>query len=113
MGILEENKNIEIISWILVVIAGAVKVAVVPFHVWLSKVHGESMTIGSVLLAAIALKVGYVLHVKGLAGVGSVIVTREVSGKTAYKCKSTSGILEGGKMWWIILAILIAGTVWV
>ena len=84
---------LSLVGWLLVMIAGAVKVAVVPFHVWLGKVHGESATVGSVLLAAIALKVGYVLHVKGLAGVGALI--------------------SDSYLWWCLLAVLVAGTVWV
>lgn len=49
-------------SWCLA-LAAAVKVALVPTHVWLGKVHVESSTVGSVLLAGIALKAGWYLHV--------------------------------------------------
>ena len=43
-------------------VSGSMKLAIFPFHVWLSKVHVEASTIGSVLLAAIALKTGFYLH---------------------------------------------------
>jgi len=48
---------------ILIFLSGSIKVALVPFHIWLSKVHVEASTIGSVLLAGIALKSGYYIHI--------------------------------------------------
>lgn len=38
-----------------------VKLAVVPLHVWLGKVHAEASTCGSVLLAGVGLKLGWVV----------------------------------------------------
>lgn len=46
-----------------VMISGGIKAALVPTHVWLGKVHVECSTIGSVLLAGIALKAGWYIHV--------------------------------------------------
>lgn len=46
-------------SGILLGVALGAKLALVPFHVWLGKVHTECSTLGSVLLASLALKVGY------------------------------------------------------
>lgn len=93
----DDSEGIEsilvLVCWCLVGLAGMVKVALVPMHVWLAKVHGESATIGSVLLAGIALKVGFVLHWKGLLGVGALV--------------------SGGSTWWILLGVLVGGTVWV
>lgn len=43
-------------------IAGSIKCALAPFHIWLGKVHTEASTVGSVLLAALSLKTGYYLH---------------------------------------------------
>lgn len=53
---------IHIALW-LIFCSGAVKVALVPFHIWLSKVHVEASTVGSVLLAGVALKSGFYLHI--------------------------------------------------
>jgi NADH:ubiquinone oxidoreductase subunit 4 (subunit M) len=38
-----------------------VKLSVVPLHVWLGKVHAEASTVGSVLLAGVGLKLGWVV----------------------------------------------------
>lgn len=43
-------------------LAGGVKIALVPVHVWLCKVHVECSTLGSVLLAGLAMKSGYYIH---------------------------------------------------
>lgn len=43
-------------------LGGAVKVALVPVHAWLCKVHVECSTVGSALLAGVAMKSGYYLH---------------------------------------------------
>jgi NADH:ubiquinone oxidoreductase subunit 4 (subunit M) len=48
---------------VLVFLSGCVKLSLCPFHVWLGKVHVESSTIGSVLLASVSLKTGFYLHV--------------------------------------------------
>ena len=47
----------------LVCVAACVKLAVVPLHIWLGKVHAEASTVGSVLLAGVGLKLGWVLLV--------------------------------------------------
>jgi NADH:ubiquinone oxidoreductase subunit 4 (subunit M) len=43
-------------------VSGAVKVALVPVHSWLCKVHVECSTVGSTLLAGVAMKGGYYVH---------------------------------------------------
>ncbi len=48
----------EIFIFLLFFIAFAVKTPLVPFHTWLPDAHGEAPTAGSVVLAAILLKMG-------------------------------------------------------
>ena len=62
LDIIEIPNNVIFGIW-LIFISGAIKLAIFPFHVWLGKVHVESPTVGSVLLAAIALKSGFYLHI--------------------------------------------------
>ncbi len=51
---LEDQK----ILWITFFLAFAAKIPVFPFHIWLPEAHVEAPTIGSVLLAALLLKLG-------------------------------------------------------
>jgi len=44
--------------WLSFFIGFAVKIPMVPFHVWLPEAHTEAPTVGSVLLAAVLLKLG-------------------------------------------------------
>ena len=48
----------EIFLFLLFFIAFAVKTPIVPFHTWLPDAHGEAPTAGSVVLAAVLLKMG-------------------------------------------------------
>lgn len=48
----------QIFLFVLFFIAFAVKTPIVPFHTWLPDAHGEAPTAGSVVLAAILLKMG-------------------------------------------------------
>jgi len=49
--------------WVIgVLIGGGIKVALIPGQTWLTKVHVESLTTGSVLLAGTGLKLGLYLH---------------------------------------------------
>ncbi|MEJ5339905.1 MAG: NuoM family protein [Aquificaceae bacterium] len=48
----------EVFMFLLFFIAFAVKTPIVPFHTWLPDAHGEAPTAGSVVLAAILLKMG-------------------------------------------------------
>lgn len=48
----------EMFLWLAFFIAFAVKVPMVPFHIWLPEAHVEAPTAGSVLLAGILLKLG-------------------------------------------------------
>jgi hypothetical protein len=59
--------------------AAGVKLALAPLHVWLGKVHVECSTLGSVLLAGVALKVGYYV---GLLFAGEI--TSYVSASTFF-----------------------------
>ncbi len=50
--------GLEVFIFLLFFIAFAVKTPIVPFHTWLPDAHGEAPTAGSVVLAAILLKMG-------------------------------------------------------
>ncbi|WP_457601130.1 complex I subunit 4 family protein [Hydrogenivirga sp.] len=50
--------GMEVFIFLLFFIAFAVKTPLVPFHTWLPDAHGEAPTAGSVVLAAILLKMG-------------------------------------------------------
>jgi proton-translocating NADH-quinone oxidoreductase chain M len=52
------DSDIEKFIWIAFFIAFAVKVPMLPFHIWLPEAHVEAPTIGSVILASILLKLG-------------------------------------------------------
>lgn len=52
------SENRQILLWFGFFIAFAVKVPMVPFHVWLPEAHVEAPTAGSVFLAAVLLKLG-------------------------------------------------------
>jgi NADH:ubiquinone oxidoreductase subunit 4 (subunit M) len=48
----------QLIGWLFLFLAFAVKVPVYPFHIWLPEAHVEAPTVGSILLAGILLKLG-------------------------------------------------------
>lgn len=48
----------KIIIWLCFFIAFSIKVPIYPFHLWLLEAHVEAPTVGSVILAALLLKVG-------------------------------------------------------
>lgn len=52
------NFNYEKLYWLAFFLSFAVKVPILPFHVWLPEAHVEAPTAGSVLLAGILLKLG-------------------------------------------------------
>lgn len=52
------NAEIKNIMWFCIFIAFAVKVPIVPLHAWLPEAHVEAPTAGSVILAALLLKLG-------------------------------------------------------
>ena len=52
------NHSYEKYYWLAFFLAFAVKIPIVPFHIWLPEAHVEAPTSGSVLLAGILLKLG-------------------------------------------------------
>lgn len=69
--VLNETTNILILSFlfrsytdnlilcVLLLISFAIKIPIIPFHIWLPEAHVEASTEGSVLLAGIILKIGF------------------------------------------------------
>eukprot|EP01098_Paradermamoeba_levis_P010824 TRINITY_DN4565_c0_g2_i4.p2 TRINITY_DN4565_c0_g2~~TRINITY_DN4565_c0_g2_i4.p2 ORF type:complete len:389 (+),score=-54.56 TRINITY_DN4565_c0_g2_i4:313-1479(+) len=55
-----ENKmfNLELLLWLFFFLGFAIKVPMIPFHIWLPEAHVEAPTGGSIILAAILLKFG-------------------------------------------------------
>nr|YP_010620274.1 NADH dehydrogenase subunit 4 [Amplisiphonia pacifica]WAX04310.1 NADH dehydrogenase subunit 4 [Amplisiphonia pacifica] len=49
---------LQLILWILFFLGFAVKIPMVPFHLWLPEAHAEAPTAGSVILAGVLLKLG-------------------------------------------------------
>jgi len=56
--ITEFTKKEEILLWLSFFASFAVKIPIIPFHIWLPEAHVEAPTAGSVLLAGILLKLG-------------------------------------------------------
>lgn len=52
------SKELQLLLWLAFFASFAVKVPMVPFHIWLPEAHVEAPTAGSVLLAGILLKLG-------------------------------------------------------
>jgi NADH-quinone oxidoreductase subunit M len=52
------DNSSQIICWICLMIACAVKIPMIPFHTWLPDAHVQAPTSGSVILAGILLKIG-------------------------------------------------------
>lgn len=50
--------NRQLILWLMFFQGFAIKIPMVPFHIWLPEAHVEAPTIGSVLLAGVILKLG-------------------------------------------------------
>nr|YP_010620044.1 NADH dehydrogenase subunit 4 [Symphyocladia marchantioides]WAX04057.1 NADH dehydrogenase subunit 4 [Symphyocladia marchantioides] len=50
--------NFQLILWLLFFLGFAVKIPMVPFHIWLPEAHAEAPTAGSVILAGVLLKLG-------------------------------------------------------
>lgn len=48
----------QIILWLSFFISFAIKVPMIPFHIWLPEAHAEAPTAGSVILAGVLLKIG-------------------------------------------------------
>jgi len=56
--LIEFSNNRQLILWLGFFIAFAIKVPMIPFHIWLPEAHVEAPTTGSILLAGILLKLG-------------------------------------------------------
>nr|WFG74029.1 NADH dehydrogenase subunit 4 [Cavernulicola chilensis] len=52
------NEYRQLIIWLAFFASFAVKIPIVPFHIWLPEAHAEAPTAGSVILAGILLKLG-------------------------------------------------------
>nr|AHX02463.1 NADH dehydrogenase subunit 4 [Plocamium cartilagineum] len=52
------TEKVQIILWIAFFASFAVKIPMIPFHIWLPEAHAEAPTAGSVVLAGILLKIG-------------------------------------------------------
>nr|YP_010620136.1 NADH dehydrogenase subunit 4 [Melanothamnus gigas]WAX04172.1 NADH dehydrogenase subunit 4 [Melanothamnus gigas] len=50
--------KVQLILWILFFFGLAVKIPMIPFHIWLPEAHAEAPTAGSVILAGVLLKLG-------------------------------------------------------
>ena len=55
---IEFSENRQLILWLCFFIGFAIKVPMIPFHIWLPEAHVEAPTSGSILLAGILLKLG-------------------------------------------------------
>ena len=67
--------NMEYLVWILLSIGFLVKLPIFIFHLWLPEAHVEAHTVGSVILAAVLLKLGlygFIRVVVGLLPVGTI-----------------------------------------
>ena len=54
----EFSETVQILLWIAFFASFAVKIPMIPFHIWLPEAHAEAPTAGSVILAGILLKMG-------------------------------------------------------
>jgi len=57
-------ENYQIILFLFLFLGFAVKVPIVPIHVWLPEAHVEAPTSGSVILAGIVLKLGFYVYMR-------------------------------------------------
>ena len=48
----------QLLLWLMFFVSFAVKLPIVPFHIWLPEAHVEAPTVGSVILAGVLLKLG-------------------------------------------------------
>nr|YP_010227892.1 NADH dehydrogenase subunit 4 [Polymyxa betae]CAG9644869.1 NADH dehydrogenase subunit 4 [Polymyxa betae] len=54
----EFSPDRQLLLWLMFFISFAVKLPIVPFHIWLPEAHVEAPTVGSVILAGVLLKLG-------------------------------------------------------
>ena len=55
---IEFSEKRQILLWLAFFVSFAVKVPMVPVHIWLPEAHVEAPTAGSVILAGVLLKLG-------------------------------------------------------
>lgn len=55
---IEISDQKQLFLWVLTFISFAVKIPMIPFHIWLPEAHVEAPSVGSVILAGILLKLG-------------------------------------------------------
>lgn len=48
----------QLLLWVMFFLSFAVKIPIIPFHIWLPEAHVEAPTVGSVILAGVLLKLG-------------------------------------------------------
>lgn len=58
LSLVEFDPSLQLLLWLAFFFSFAVKVPMIPFHVWLPEAHVEAPTAGSVILAGILLKLG-------------------------------------------------------
>jgi proton-translocating NADH-quinone oxidoreductase chain M len=59
--------------WLILFIGFCFKLPTIPFHIWLPEAHVEAPTVGSVILAAIILKIAVYSFIRFLLGVTSYV----------------------------------------
>jgi NADH:ubiquinone oxidoreductase subunit 4 (subunit M) len=68
------NSNFQTLIFLFLFFGFAVKVPIVPLHIWLPEAHVEAPTSGSVILAGIVLKLGFYIYMRILVFLFSDIV---------------------------------------
>jgi NADH:ubiquinone oxidoreductase subunit 4 (subunit M) len=68
------NSNFQTIIFLFLFFGFAVKVPIIPLHIWLPEAHVEAPTSGSVILAGIVLKLGFYIYMRILVFLFSDII---------------------------------------
>lgn len=72
-------ENYQFILMLLLFFGFSVKVPIVPFHIWLPEAHVEAPSVGSVILAAIILKLGIYIYIRILIFMLPFIIYENIS----------------------------------
>ncbi len=75
-----DTEGAPLVAAVLIVLGFAVKTPLVPLHTWLPDAHSKAPTVGSVLLAAVFLKLG----TYGLIMLGAIMLPREFAELAPY-----------------------------